>query len=195
MPLIFCETLAPDKPDILTSPSHSFSPSKYTITPSFIFTMARKIFPSRQKLDKCLYAAWNCMSSHSIRPPYLPGTSLTNPWYRYLFSPHFKLYTESSNSRGRERFPPIDRPHPASTTSARALPSLLRQLPLERRILRMFREKSLTNRHRGCFTSTLRARERVPPWRDRPSFARGLRSSLSILTDAILRYSTSCMSK
>lgn len=81
------------------------------------------------------------MSSHSIRPPYLPGTSLTNPWYRYLFSPHFKLYTESSNSRGRERFPPIDRPHPASTTSARALPSLLRQLPLERRILRMCREK------------------------------------------------------
>lgn len=135
------------------------------------------------------------MSSHSIRPPYLPGTSLTNPWYRYLFSPHFKLYTESSNSRGRERFPPIDRPHPASTTSARALPSLLRQLPLERRILRMCREKSLTKRHRGCFTSTLRARERVPPWRDRSSFSRGLRSSLSILTDTILPYSTSRMSK
>lgn len=62
------------------------------------------------------------------------------------FSPHFKLYTESSKSRGREGFPLIDHPHPASTTSTCVSPPLLRQLPLERRILRRYREKSITKK-------------------------------------------------
>lgn len=56
------------------------------------------------------------------------------------------MYTESSKSRGREGFPLIDQPQPASTAAICASPSLLRQLPLERRILRTDTEKSITRK-------------------------------------------------
>lgn len=56
------------------------------------------------------------------------------------FLAHFKLHAEASEFRGRrEGVPLIDHPHPACAAT-----SLLRQLPLERRIGRRYPEESLT---------------------------------------------------